>query len=163
MSDLDVKSAWITRVLGISLTQGSTPDTVSQKTETGGKFDWPTARAAFDQAIADIDKQISALQAALKSSDDDVLEEIAEFGMNGITGNHRVKLMAAMMEMGGGDPAVVKQSAQKLIKLAEEFKTFLEGDERVEVCDENPFGVPVSIRATLGGALGNLAAELRKA
>ena len=41
------------------------------------------------------------------------------------------------------------------------FQQFLETDERIEACDENPFGVPVDIRGQLLPALGQLAALAR--
>lgn len=148
---LDEKKAWVARVLGVSF-DGS----------LGGGLDWPALRAAFDDAVSSVDKQIEALQASLKSSGDDTLEEIAEFGMNGLTGNHRVPLMAKLLEIEQGGSAAIGTLGPAAIKLAEDFKAYLETDERVEVCDDNPFGVAVSIRSTLGAALGQLAAELRK-
>lgn len=82
--------------------------------------------------------------------------------MNGLTGNHRVPLMAKLLEIEQGGSAAIGTLGPAAIKLAEDFKAYLETDERVEVCDDNPFGVAVSIRSTLGAALGQLAAELRK-
>jgi hypothetical protein len=148
---LDAKKAWAVRVLGVSF--GAPP---------GGELDWPALRAAFDHAVSSVDKQIEALQTSLKNSGDDTLEEIAEFGMNGLTGNHRVPLMAKLLEIDQGGSAAIGTLGPAAIKLAEDFKAYLETDERVEVCDDNPFGVEVSIRSTLGAALGKLAAELRK-
>lgn len=156
MSSLDEKTAWVDRVLGVAVggNGGASSD--------GNSLDWPTLRVAFDEAVSTVDGQIAALQTALKNSGDDTLEEIAEFGMNGLTGNHRVPLMATMIEIDQGGSEAVRISGPKLLKLAVEFKAYLDNDERVEVCDENPFGVPVSIQATLGGALGRLATELQK-
>jgi hypothetical protein len=155
-SSLDNKSAWVARVLGVAVggNGGASSD--------GSSLDWPSLRAAFDEAVSSVDEQIAALQTSLKNSGDDTLEEIAEFGMNGITGNHRVPLMATMIEIDQGGSEAVRISGPKLAKLATEFKAYLDSDERVGVCDDNPFGVPVSIRATLGGALGRLATELQK-
>jgi hypothetical protein len=156
MSSPDDRKAWVTRVLGITL------GTDGDASQGGHGLDWPKLRAAFDDAVTTVDEQITALQTALKNSGDDTLEEIAEFGMNGITGDHRVKLMAAMFDIDRGGSESVRAAGPELVKLAEEFKAYLDTDERVEVCDDNPFGVPVSIRATLGGALGRLAVELQK-
>ena len=44
----------------------------------------------------------------------------------------------------------------KLLKAIQEFRTHIETDERVEACDTNPYGVAMSIRATLGPALAAL-------
>lgn len=148
---MDAKNAWVARVLGVSF--GVSSD---------GGLDWPALREAFDHAVSDVDKQIEALQTSMKNSGDETLEEIAEFGMNGLTGNHRVPLMAKLLEIDQGGSAAIGTLGPAVIKLAEDFKAYLETDERVEVCDDNPFGVAVSIRSTLGAALGQLAAELRK-
>ena len=148
----DEKSAWVTRVLGVALPGA----------KAGAGLDWKSVRAAYDAATETVDTQISALQSALKKTDNDVLHEIAEFGMNGITGNHKVRLMAAMMEIGSGDATALQKIGPKVLKIAQDFRQHLDSDERVMACDENPFGVAVSIRQTLGGALGQMADSLSR-
>lgn len=155
-SETDVKSEWVGRVLGVQVPGPSGSQ------DSPGAFDWPSIRSDFEAASDAVDKQIAALQSALKQSDEDVLQEIAQFGMNGITGNHKVRLMAAIMEIGGGDGESVAKAGPMVVKIAQEFKQYLDSDERVEVCDDNPFNVPVSIRATLGGALGRMAESLSR-
>lgn len=49
---LDEKKAWVARVLGVSFDES-----------LGGGLDWPALRAAFDDAVSSVDKQIEALQA----------------------------------------------------------------------------------------------------
>ncbi|HEY6433537.1 MAG TPA: hypothetical protein VIZ17_16270 [Acetobacteraceae bacterium] len=107
-----------------------------------------------------MDGQIAALQAVLRRSNDDTLAEIAEFGLNGITGNYKVPLAAALVELGAGGPAAMKKAGPKAVKIINDYRAYLETSEKVQVCDANPFGTPVSIRATLGGALAELAASL---
>ena len=101
------------------------------------------ASDAWRAAIVAVDAQISALQGALRAGKDKSLHEIADFGLNAITGNYKVRLMAALYDAeAGGD-------RDKLTKIAGSFRTHLEKDMRVAACDANPFGVTVTIRATL--------------
>ena len=125
------------------------------------KVDWKAIGQTWQSASDAVDQQITALQAALRKTGDDTLEEIAEFGVNGVTGNHKVRLMAAMRELGSGDPAVIAKLAPATLTLVRDFRAYLDSDERVLVCDENPFGVAVSMRATFGGALTQIETALQ--
>ena len=64
-----------------------------------------TARNAWQDAMDAVDSQIAALQQVLRGSGDEDLEEIAEYGLNAVTGNHKVPLMAALMDIGTGTPS----------------------------------------------------------
>lgn len=141
------KNAWVTRVLGVAFTDGGGSAAPSSIAE---------AAAAWRAAVEAVDAQITALQSALRGTDDEELHEIAEFGLNAVTGNHKVRLMAALMgaERGG------ERDRAKLAGLIAPFRTHLENDERVDACDENPFGVPMSVRATLIPALDGLARSI---
>jgi hypothetical protein len=115
---------------------------------------WPAARAAWQEASDAVDAQIGALQAKLAASGDERLEEIAEMGLNGVTGGHKVKLMAAMRDIdGGGAP-------DRLLAEIDSFAAHIGSDLKVMACDENPLGVPVTIRATLGSALAAMRSAL---
>ncbi len=138
-----VKDAWVERVLGMSLGSTGAAAGVSLKDAVVG---WRTASEA-------VDKQIAALQRALKATDDDELHEIAEYGLNAVTGNFRVPLMAALAGAERGD----QRDLAKLAALIPGFRAHLQSDLRIEVCDENDFNTPVSIRATLLPALDQLA------
>lgn len=142
------QDAWLQRVLGVA---------VSAAAPTR---DWAAARDNWRAAGEAVDAQISKLQAALRNSGDDMLEDIAEFGLNGITGGHRVRLAAALQALDPGKPAVFAKLAPPTLKVIRDYLAFLTGDEAIEVCDLNPLGVPVSIRATLGPALEAMAAVL---
>ena len=84
------------------------------------------------------------------------LGPIADFGLNAVTGGFKVPLMAALAGAERGAAADIA----KLAELIPRFRAHLESDERVEVCDDNPFGVAMSIRATLVPALDKLASGL---
>ena len=135
---------WIGRVLRVEVGPGAA---------AGGSI--KAAAAAWRAASDAIDQQIAHLQAALRSRDDDELHEIAEFGLNGITGNHKVRLMAALVGAEAGDARAM--ATLRRIVLA--FRQHIETDERVGACDENPFGVKVRIRDTLAPAFDQLLAE----
>lgn len=153
---LDDRGAWLQRVLGFTLPAAGQAAATTPAAPAG----WQAARRAWDAASETVDGQIAGLQAALRQSGDDTLEEIAEFGLNGVTGNYRVPLMAALMEIGTGNPAAIQKTGPKALKIINDFRDYLESSEVVEVCDGNPFKAPVSIRTTLGSALAGLAAAL---
>jgi hypothetical protein len=155
--DGDAKAQWLERVLGFTLPT-RTPATLN-----GAAPDWKTARHNWQEASEAVDQQISGLQAALRQSDDDSLKEIAEFGLNALTGNHKVPLLRTLLAMGDGDPATLRKAGPKVIGFIDGFRKHLENSEQVEVCDKNPFGVTVTIRATLVPALAQLAATLQAA
>lgn len=123
---------------------------------------WREAREAYLDATDEVNAQISALQAMLKRSDDEELVAIAEFGMNGVTGNFRVPMMAAMRDLEGASGADTKKAAAKLLTAIGNFRSHIDSSEEVEAVDENPFGVKVSIRQTLGGALGQMETVLKQ-
>ena len=81
------------------------------------------------------------------------MQEIGEYGLNAITGGHKVRVMAALLGAQRGNAG----DLGKLATLAAGFREHLTSDDRVEACDDNPFGVAVSVRATLGPALDLLA------
>jgi hypothetical protein len=142
MSDTE-KRQWVTQVLGIRFGgAGADPEMVK------------AAASAWREASEAVDAQISKLQAALKADDDEEMQEIADFGLNGLTSGHKVAVTAALLGAQGGNSADVP----KLAAAARKFQQFLESDERIEACDENPFGVPCDIRGQLIPALGQLAA-----
>ena len=66
-------------------------------------------------------------------------------------------------EVGDGSPAAIQKFGAKALGLITGFQTFLAGNEKIEVCDDNPFGAPMSIRATLTPPLSQMAAALQSA
>jgi hypothetical protein len=138
------KAEWVQRVLGV---------TVLRAAAGGAAADWVRLASLWQEASDAVDQQIAVLQATLRESDDPELQEIAEFGLNGVTGNFRVPLMAALR---GAQAGEVRARAQ-LPRIAAAFREHIDSDERIAACDDNPFGVRVSIGATLGPALDALA------
>ena len=163
---MEDQDKWVRRVLGVRIGEAGEA-AESEAEEPGGIEDepvndddmaeiWNYAAAAFSNATERVDLQIGKLQAALRNSDDLELQDIAEFGMNGITGNTKVPLMAAIMDMNKGTRETRRAAVPKLLQAIERFRTHMESDGRIEACDGNPYGVPVAIRTTYGSALQQL-------
>lgn len=148
------QKTWLKDVLGVDIS-GSTGPTAATP--------WKAACQKWELANHTVDQQIAALQTELKKSDMPALREIAEFGMNGLTGDNKVKVMASLIELGEGSAAAMRKSGPKALGAIGAFRAYLDADERVEVCDDNPFGIPVTIRKSLTGALAELQAAIEAA
>ncbi|MBQ0943185.1 hypothetical protein KAK07_07535 [Ideonella sp. 4Y16] len=120
---------------------------------------WRRISSELREASESVDEQISRLQRVLREQDDSELKEIAEFGLNAVTGNFKVPLLAAMLELGDGHNATAEDAAGAR-ELARAYANHLRGDIRVAACDQNPFGIEVSIRDTLAAALDRFVTEL---
>lgn len=142
----DQQKTWVARVLGFQAAPEASPSP-----------NLPRALAGWQAALDRLDQQISALQAVLRAAPDDDLRRIAEFGLSAMTMNQKVRLQAALID-GGATPD------QRVAKLAlgatDAFAAHVRGDPRIAACDANPFGVAMSIQATLLPALGILRTAL---
>jgi hypothetical protein len=144
--------AWVTRVLGFAA-----PTVAPQPLASGGAQAIRAAIAAWRAASEAVDGQVGQLQSLLQRSDDPELREIGEYGMAALGGGNRTLLMAALMELDRAPeptPALLKRAGG----IAAKFREHLASDEKVRGFDENPFGLHVSIRATLAPALSRLEA-----
>jgi hypothetical protein len=151
--DAAAKRAWIANVLDVSFVE-SPPQDMRSFTAA-----WRDAVDAWRDASEEGDGQISALALVLRRSGDVELEEIADYGLNGMTGNFKVRLLAAIHDAGRTGPDA--RQAAKLGTIVHGFRSHLDTDERILGCDENPFGIAVSLRRTLGNALDQIEAALR--
>ena len=162
------QAVWIQRVLGIALPgAGATGPSSSAAPRKA----WQDARQAWQDANDAINDQIDGLRSALRNRakiDDGEIEDlvealtgIAENGLTVIPDMNRVRLMAAIMEIGTGEPAAMQKFGAKALALINAFEAFLASDEKIEVCDGNPFNAPVAIRATLTPPLRAMAAALQ--
>jgi hypothetical protein len=141
MSDSPEKRAWITRVLGFSFA----------KTQGGGR-PRPKLLPIWMDAKERVDSGIEKLQHALRDADDEDLAQIAEFGLYGATEGETVRLMAALREADTGADGAL----DKLREAVSDYRDFLEGAPIVDLIEDNPFGVAVPLRHTLGAALDEL-------
>ncbi|MGE0386808.1 MAG: hypothetical protein AB7Q97_18945 [Gammaproteobacteria bacterium] len=124
---------------------------------------WKRAKQQWEIAMETIDGQLEKLRGHLLQAQDADLKGIAEIGLNAITANHRVPLQAALMDIDRSTgPARVKaiDKAQDAIFA---FREHIDRDERVDACDDNPFGVQVTLRAELTKGLTALGRALEDA
>lgn len=130
--------------------------------ETEDETDWgQVVKTAWQNAIETVDKQITKLQSALNASSDDVLVEIANFGLNGITGDFKVPLMSAILEIENETDEAQVKAAKKALKIIKKFRNHLDSEE-VTAVDDNPFGVDVSVDDTLSTAFDQMEIALNK-
>jgi len=157
----------VERALGAASARGpATPDArepAPGSATTAAPFDeadfrrrWAAAKASWQEAIEIVDAQIAKLQVALRAQNDPELTQIADKGLNGVTGNFKVPLMAAVMDIDRARGEALKKASQKGLRAARAFAKYLTTEETVRVTDENAFGVPVTIRASLGKALRDM-------
>ena len=161
------QAAWVLRVLGIAPAGA----TATATTGASASRAWQAARQAWQDANDAVNDQINGLRVAMlamaKAGDDEqeglaeALTEIANGGLNVIPDMNRVRLMAALMEVGSGEPATMRQFGAKALAQISAFEAFLASSEQIEVCDANPIGAPVAIRATLTPPLRAMAAALQ--
>ena len=165
MSDVE-KTAWVERVLGVK--SGGTGEDEEPELDVEGETAelkamglevsdiWLSAVEAFEAATEDANGQIRELQAVLWQTDDLDLHDIADRGLNAMTENTRVPLMAAILDAGSGSPVMLKKAAPKILAAVQAFRTQL-ASVQVSVCDNNPFGVQMTFEDTYSGALDQLA------
>jgi hypothetical protein len=147
----DTHDDWVARVLGLRVGEASA-------TTASSPPDLSRALAGWEDALSKSDTQIGALQQVLRASPDKDLIDIAEFGLNAITGNHRVKIAAALTDLKRGAP-----TAGAALRLVTSLLDFINTDERVAAIDTNPFGVRMNLAGTLAPALAQLAEALKAA
>lgn len=148
MSDIQGKADWVLRVLGVQIGSGA-----STPTDTAPPVPLPELLPLWVQAKESTDRGIEQLQRALRGTNDPDLVQIAEYGLNGVTSGRMNKLMVALREAGGAATPEVKA---KVSGAAQEFRGFLAGSPIVSLLEENPFGVTVPLRQTLGSALDQI-------
>ena len=138
------QNEWVRSVLGVVVAGANAPPDRM----------WRGVHAIWTKASSEVDAQISALQDALRKSDDQDYQAIAELGLNGVTGNHKVRLMAALSAINAGKLGGSQLGPVR--KLLDSFIGHLSSDPRVEAVDTNELGVSVSVAATLIPALEEL-------
>lgn len=138
------KRDWLLRVLGFDVSRNAGSG------KQGGYLGiWRDAKEGVDAAI-------DALAARLRAFGDPDLERIAEFGLYGLTDGETVALTAALREA-EADPAGARD---KLADAIDAYRAALDDNDAITLIDRNPFGVQVSMRATLGRALAQLEQKL---
>lgn len=143
-----LQDSWVERVLGIAFAR---PEPMPSPSPSPS---WAQARTAWQDATEDVDRQIEALTRRLRADPDPEMQDIAEFGLNALTGGHRVGLAAALVDA-DRDPA----AAARLRDAIDAFARHVATDERIAACDRCP-DLPISIATTVGAGLRALSAAL---
>ena len=103
---------------------------------------------------------LGTLQSALRARKSTLLDQVADKGLNGITGRLQVGMQVALMEVerAGGDSR--DAARKKALAAVGAMRTFLQSDQTLSLLEKNPFKVPMPIRAELGRALDQIEASL---
>jgi hypothetical protein len=104
-------------------------------------------------AKGQVDASLSPLMGILSKSEDPNLARIAKFGLSGVTKGNNTALMAALLGYNSAAEADRAKSAQKLSQEADAYAAFLSSDPIIALCENNPFGQTLAIRAPLLSAL----------
>lgn len=124
---------------------------------------WKEAKSAWQTAVDNVNKQLEKLRGSLAQAGDSDLKAIGEFGLNAITANHKVPLQRAIVDVDStAGPAKIK-AIDKAQDAVIAFREHIDRDERVEACDNNPFGVQVTLRSELHRGLDKLGHALDEA
>ncbi len=148
MSDLDTKRAWVGRVLGIQVSakaQGASKGTVDSR----------TPRAVWLAAKEEVDGRLEALARELRTYGDPDLDQVAEFGLFGLSGGREtVGLTVALLELEGAPPERHAAAKAAVAKAVLAYRAgVLDGNELVKIVDDNPFDIDVALHRTLDSAL----------
>lgn len=148
MAATPLQDEWIARVLGVET--GAPEDGPEAPADLRR---WQAVKATWARASDAADGQIAGLQAALRASDDPEYREIAELGLNGVTGNFKVPLLAALRDIDGSGGRPDAGAVRRLRGIVAGFINHLASDPRVDAVDDNELGVRVDIAGTLIPAL----------
>ncbi|MBL4915612.1 hypothetical protein [Szabonella alba] len=110
---------------------------------------WNAAKEATDVAIG-------ALQSKLGQIADPDLERIAKFGLNGITEGNQTALMKHLFAYRQSTGEARAKAAAALRSQTAAYRAFLQSNELIDLCENNPFGVAVDLRGPLGTALAEI-------
>jgi hypothetical protein len=131
--------------LPIALPSGRTPRPI-RYVSVDGRAIWNQAR----QAVLD---QFDELRDRLAEAGDADMQQIADKGYGALIQRVGVQMQAAMIEVDAAPPERAKATRTKARQTIAEYRKFLGEDRLFRQLDENPLGVPMSIRDTLGDAL----------
>lgn len=117
---------------------------------------WTKAKTAWQNALDTVNGQLESLRGQLAGANDPDLKRIAEFGLNAITSDHKVPLQTAILDVDATADNAKEKAIDRALDRVREFRAHIDTDERVEACENNPWGVKVTIRSELDGALSQL-------
>ena len=166
MAATATQQEWIERVLGIGAATApaaaaNTPAAADAAAPPPPRPVGPVMPVWRDAKEA-VDAQIETLARNLRSYGHPDLNRIADLGLFGIGTRETVGLMRARMQFDAA-PAGGKAPAAKALRSAiAAWRGLLGGNQTIALIDANPES-PVTMRATLGGALDDIDSILDRA
>lgn len=110
-----------------------------------------------------VDEGISKLQDLLRGQDHPVLARIADMGLNGVTEGNQTALVKALFEFNAATGADKSKRSKDLQAQVGAYAEFLSSSPIVALVEDNPMGIAVPIRATLGSALRKISSTCKAA
>lgn len=163
------QSEWVRRVLGVSTGQRAARDLDPlgplANDLTAARDGLVTSRDAMTEALSKADAEIRKFQAVLKVHPDTQLKEIAgspDIGINALTGNYRVKVLAALRDIETAPQEKLPTALQNARKLVAGFEDHIRTSERLDACEDNWLNLKVSVRPIIIPALSQLARSIEK-
>ncbi|HET8997540.1 MAG TPA: hypothetical protein VFN42_12805 [Acetobacteraceae bacterium] len=153
--DMAARQAWIIRVLGFDPPRGN-----QSQSSTGSKAK-PDLLAIWREAKDAVDVRLGALRRALLDEDDPDFARLADSGLFALGTRQNVTLMASLTAFRGAPPDALAEPAARVREAVRAYGELLATSPIPQVVDENPFGVDVKLRATLGDALARIVAATR--
>lgn len=117
------------------------------------------ASPVWQTAKEKVDAQLNGLYGVLKKVGLPVLDQAAS-QIEKVLSNYRTKLVAALMDYDKATGEAKEKAREKALKLVGSYQSEIPKDAHVIAADENPFGVKLNVRATLGAALKRLHKQL---
>ena len=103
-----------------------------------------------------IDTDITTLQNTLSNVTDPNVQRIVEFGLNGITEGNQVAMMRTLMAYNASSGAARAAAGQDVLKQVTAYRDFITSNNVIALCEKNPFGVTLNIRAPILSALDRI-------
>lgn len=140
---------------------GSTVEsTQSTSTSKSAKPTWADAKEEWRKASDEADRQITVMQDFLKDTGEDDLVSIGESGLNSITGDYKVLLMAGMQDIDKTSGGAQAEHVKKALDTVKGFRSYIKSSEAFDAIDENSFkeegydfNEKMTLRSTLTKAL----------
>ena len=166
--NLDVAATTLDRVEGaISKLLGAQPAPANTAPENEAAAPVEGADAGDDPLVIwrdtkeSIDEGISLLQTQLKSHAHPDMRNIAELGLNGITQGNQAAMMKALMEFNKAPADQKSTAADNLLGQVETYRGFIKSNKVIALCENNPFGIDVSVVAPVNAALDRITRAAR--
>jgi hypothetical protein len=157
MADDAAQLEWVGRVLGVSV-HGTTSDTPLDD-------DWALELEApptdpmtlWINAKDKVDAGLNALIGVIRGRPSPMLQQIAEFGLFGLTEGQNVALNKALREYQGATGPTKLKAAQQVQAAAQAYRALLSSRRAFALIDDNPYGIEVGLLSHLDPALTDIA------